>query len=420
MPTRWRTTRPGLRVGDVRVREHVEDLVEQPAPVYLGLGAVDEPLRKFVAGSGIRAGQRLVEQLHQLIEHLNVGFGQRRQQHRVTPIDRGALQRLIGRAAADLGEHASPPNREPGQVKPIGAVPSQEFQLVQLGLQQLGGGNGGPAAQPRQASQAEVGVDIEQAVQLHRPRWLQQRPEPVVGLGASRIARRGHPTRQAVDRGADNPFGAQPVTSQLQQDAGSIVFERPGQQELVEQLAFASGAQPPAQASQHPCPVFPSGSSLPAAILRQQYRRGSRRNTQSLREPIECDVRATGQVVGNPAQPRQRRQLNGDAETVLLAVEARQPGQIVGGQREVGDRVLDSDLVRPAAQPGKLGIRQVADRHLASEGPAVRAITAATLARPKRRGKATVAARKGILIRTHGGSDRRSAARRDSAWPNGS
>jgi hypothetical protein len=131
----------------------------------------------------------------------------------------------------------------------------------------------------------------------------------------------------------------------------------------------------------------PAGPSLPATVVRQQCRRGIRRNTQRLREPIECGGRATGQVVGNPAQPRQRRYLNGDAETVVRAVEARQPGQIVGREREVGDRVLDSDLVRPAAQPGKLGIRQVADRQLASEGPAVRAVTAATLARPKRRGK---------------------------------
>jgi hypothetical protein len=90
--------------------------------------------------------------------------------------------------------------------------------------------------------------------------------------------------------------------------------------------------------------------------------------------------RTTGQIVGNPAQPRKRRQLNGNAQAVLLAVEARQPRQILGGQREVGDRVLDSDLVRPAAQPGKFGIRQVADGHLASEGPAVQAITARTLA----------------------------------------
>jgi hypothetical protein len=113
-------------------------------------------------------------------------------------------------------------------------VASQELQLVQLGLEQLGRGHCGPAAQPREACQAEGRVDIEEAVQLHRPRWLQQRPKPVVGLGASRIACRGDPTSQGIYRWADDPFGAQPVTGQLQQDAGGIMFKRPGQQELVE------------------------------------------------------------------------------------------------------------------------------------------------------------------------------------------
>jgi hypothetical protein len=48
-----------------------------------------------------------------------------------------------------------------------------------------------------------------------------------------------------------------------------------------------------------------------------------------------------------------------DAEAVLLAVEAGQPRQIVGGECEVGDGVLVGDLVRPAAQPGQLRIGQV-------------------------------------------------------------
>ena len=175
------------------------------------------------------------------------------------------------------------------------------------------------------------------------------------------------------------------------------MFERPRQQELVEQLALTGGAQTPTQPSQHPGPVFPAGSSLPATVFRQQCRRGTRRNGQRVSEPIECSGRATGQVVGNPAQPRQRRQLDGNAEMVVLAVEARQPRLVVGGEREVGDRVLDGDLIRPAAQPGKLGIGQVADRHLTSERPAVRAVIARTLAtvgggRQGRRGTA----RKGI------------------------
>jgi hypothetical protein len=72
-----------LLVWDVRVGEHIEDLAEQPPAVYLGLGAIDEPQRNFLPCTGIREGQRLVERLHQRIEHLNVGFSQRRQQHRM-------------------------------------------------------------------------------------------------------------------------------------------------------------------------------------------------------------------------------------------------------------------------------------------------------------------------------------------------
>jgi hypothetical protein len=111
-------------------------------------------------------------------------------------------------AAADLGEQAASSRRESGQIQRVGAVASQKHQLVQLGLEQLGSGQGSPAAQPRQAGHADVRVDVEQPVQLHRPRRLQQRYEPVVGLGSCRVACRGDPTSQAVYRWADDRFGA--------------------------------------------------------------------------------------------------------------------------------------------------------------------------------------------------------------------
>ncbi len=85
-----------VSVRDVGVSEHVEDLIKQPCPVRLGFGAVDQTLGQLVAGSGIRASQRLVEKLHQLVEHLGVGLGQRREQHGMAALDVGALQRLIG------------------------------------------------------------------------------------------------------------------------------------------------------------------------------------------------------------------------------------------------------------------------------------------------------------------------------------
>ena len=118
MPIRWRTSLPGLLVGDGRVGEHVEDLVEQPATVGLGLGAVDQPLREFVTGSGVRAGECLVEQLHQLVEHLDVGFGQRRQQDRVAPVDVGALQRLVGGGGPISASIRRRPAGMPGRARP--------------------------------------------------------------------------------------------------------------------------------------------------------------------------------------------------------------------------------------------------------------------------------------------------------------
>ncbi|MGB8384387.1 MAG: hypothetical protein WCG47_24640, partial [Dermatophilaceae bacterium] len=64
----------GLLVGDVGVGEHVEDLVEQPGTVRFGFRSVDEPLRQFLPSPGVGAGEGLVEQLHQLVEHLDVGL----------------------------------------------------------------------------------------------------------------------------------------------------------------------------------------------------------------------------------------------------------------------------------------------------------------------------------------------------------
>lgn len=49
--------------------------------------------------------------LHEFVEPLDVDLGQRGEQHRVAPVGVGALQRLVGGAAADLGERPPPPGR---------------------------------------------------------------------------------------------------------------------------------------------------------------------------------------------------------------------------------------------------------------------------------------------------------------------
>jgi hypothetical protein len=52
---------------------------------------LDQTLVELVAGARVRSGQRLVEQLYQLVEDLDVGLGQRREQDRMSTVDIGAL-----------------------------------------------------------------------------------------------------------------------------------------------------------------------------------------------------------------------------------------------------------------------------------------------------------------------------------------
>jgi len=150
-----------------------------------------------------------------LVEHLDVGLGQRREQHRVAAVDVGALQRLVGGPAADLREHPSPPARQAGQVQPAGAVAAEELELVQLGLEYLWRGCGRATTEPGKASDSGIRVDVEEPVQLPRPRWDQQRCEPLVDLCPGAVARGRDATGESVDWRAYYRLRAQPVTGQL-------------------------------------------------------------------------------------------------------------------------------------------------------------------------------------------------------------
>jgi hypothetical protein len=126
------------------------------------------------------------------------------------------------------------------------------------------------------------------------------------------------------------------------------------------------------------------GPALPSAVGRQQLDRRASVDAERFREAIEGEGRAASQVVGDPAHPRQRAQLHRDAEPVLVAVEPAKPRPVAVGQREERDRILVDSLIRPRAQPSEFWIRQVTNRHLASEQHHVRAVTARTLSMPPR------------------------------------
>jgi hypothetical protein len=101
-----RTDQPsGICVGHERIRKHVEHLVQETAAVDLRTCSLHDALRQLVPRAGVGAGQRLIQQLDQFVEDLHVSLGQRRQQDRITAVDIGTLQRLVGGAAAGLGQH---------------------------------------------------------------------------------------------------------------------------------------------------------------------------------------------------------------------------------------------------------------------------------------------------------------------------
>jgi len=200
-----------------------------------------------------------------------------------------------------------------GPFQVTGAVAAQELQLVQFGLEHLGRGGGRAAAQPGQSRDPEIGIDIEQAVQLPRPRRRQQRGKAAVGLRTGRVPGGRDAAGQRVRRRPDDPLGAQPVAGQLQRYARHVVLQRPGQQELVQQFAHAGGAPAPAQPGQHLRPMLTPSPALPAAVPGEQTGRAGGVEAQRLRQPGARGVRAAGQVVGYPAQPRQCAQLGRDA-----------------------------------------------------------------------------------------------------------
>src|SRR6185503_19305425 len=74
---------------------------------------------------------------------------------------------------------------------------------------------------------------------------------------------------------------------------------------------------------------------------------------------------AAGQVVGYPAKPRQRTELNRGTEPVLHTDFAAQPCSVVAGERKERHQVVIGDLVGPATQPRELGVGQEPNRHAA-------------------------------------------------------
>ena len=82
-----------IGVGHRRVGEDVEYLIEQTAPVDLDVCARSTRRRLSSWRARESARPALGRAAGQLVEDLDVGFGQRRQQDRLSTVDIGVLQR---------------------------------------------------------------------------------------------------------------------------------------------------------------------------------------------------------------------------------------------------------------------------------------------------------------------------------------
>ena len=121
-----------LCVRDLLVGGHREDLLQQLPLVLRGLRPRGEQLVQLAPRTVLRAGDRSVEHLHQLVQHFDRALGHGRQQHRELLLIVAAGQGLVGRAPPDPGQAAAAGVRQRREVQAVRVQSAQEPQLVQL------------------------------------------------------------------------------------------------------------------------------------------------------------------------------------------------------------------------------------------------------------------------------------------------
>lgn len=108
-----------------------------------------------------------------------------------------------------------------------------------------------------------------------------------------------------------------------------------------------------------------TGASLPVAVCGQDARQVVAGKSEPGDDAVDRGRWAGGQVIRYPAEPRQRAELEGGAESVLDSHVRGEPTDVVAGQREVRDQIGVGDLVRPATEPRELGAGQELKRQKA-------------------------------------------------------
>ena len=169
-------------VGDRGVGDDGQQLVEQRLAVFTGLAPFSQRVAHRALGLALARRHRLVEQAHDLVEHVGCGLGQQREQDRVAALWLPPVKGLRGQPAPHRGQEAAPLGRQHRQIQGVGAQPAQELQLRDLGLDPGRGGLDRGGAQPSQPGHPDRGIDHQQPVEPGTALVRELVREPVVGL----------------------------------------------------------------------------------------------------------------------------------------------------------------------------------------------------------------------------------------------
>ena len=162
-------------VGDGRVGDHRPAVVEQAPAVLSGLGPLGQRVAHRAFGLALPRRHRLVEQAHDLVEDVDRGLGQQRQQDRVAALRLPAFQRLRGQRRPTVARNRRRSAGSTDRSSVSASSPRRNSSFVDLGLHRGRGRLDRAGAQPPQPGHPDRRIDHQQPVQPGAPLLGEQR-----------------------------------------------------------------------------------------------------------------------------------------------------------------------------------------------------------------------------------------------------
>ena len=240
-----------LLVGHARVGDDGQQVIQQRLPILPGLAPLGERIAHRPLGLALPRGDGLVEQLHDLVEHVGCRLRQQREQDRVAALRIAPFQSLRGQPAPDRGQEPASLGGKDRQVQGVHAQAAQELQFGDLGLHRRRGCLDRPGGQPPQPGRADLGVCDQQPVQRGAPCRGELVRQPVERLPLGLLPRVRDPLHHGHRPWPDHPRRDQVLACQPEQQRRRVVLQRPRQEELVELLELHRRRQAPPQVLRH-------------------------------------------------------------------------------------------------------------------------------------------------------------------------